>query len=716
MALRIHDPAHTALRRGIRAAIGVPLAVGLSLWLVPNTPGGLIAAFGSLGLIATCDFGGSTRRRLSSLLGAAAVGTVLIIIGALAGLSLVSAVVVTFIVATTLAFVAVLHGAIASGAPAMTIIYVASATLGVSLEKSWTLLAGWAIAIAVAIPISLFVLPRRNTGVVRKACARALMAAADAAQARADGVEPDLGALQSAQADLQRSYLGNPFRASGFNKRDRGLIVLVGQVQALVAAFVRSGTFVMPFSDMQQSRELAHQGAVALRAAAMSLRDPGAPAPSGLAIADGWQRHWGSALDVLTESGSASADEKVNTVYMMFPDRATAISAVRVVILTRRVLGAPPESYPHGPGLHSIPEPPTSRGIQELRAEASLRSPWARLALRTGFGLALAVLVVYILGLSHGFWVVLGVTAILRFDGLTTLKMAGWAVLGTFLGAGAGYLILLLDMHRPAWLWIGLILATFLAVWAQGALNFAIGQAAFSMFVIIGFSVLTWPPDLVTAEQRFQDITIGAIVSIVIALLLWPRGVLSGMIGNVSAAIRATNRLLGQAVGAMQYGVDRLDDAVMSETTHAILRSQEVVDLSLTSTNKGGARFAYDWQGVIDELRTPITAGHLLADWAGDGAPLVSVSPRLGACLNLDLRAVTSAWEAVADEVDGQPTRSHPPDELTLDAITEVVATVNLSDRAVADRVLATIWIHAWLVMSLHAAQATVVPARHPSG
>lgn len=716
MALRIHDPGHIALRRGIRAAIGVPLAVGISLWLVPNTPGGLIAAFGSLGLIATCDFGGSTSRRLSSMLGAAAVGTVLIIVGALAGLTLISAVAVTFVVAATLAFVAVLHGAIASGAPAMTIIYVASATVGVSLSSSWTLLAGWGIAIAVAIPISLFVLPRRNTGVVREACARALLVVADAAEARAAGKAVDEGALRRAQDDVQKSYLGNPFRASGLNQRDRSLIVLVGQVQALVAAFVRSRTFSMPASDMMQSRELANQAAAALRAAARSLQDPGAPAPSGLPVAESWQEQWGAALDVLADDDAASADDRVQTVYAMFPDRATAISAVRIVILTRRVLAVPAEDYPEGPGLHTIPEPPRSQGLQELRAEASLRSPWARLALRTGVGLALAVLVVYVTGLAHGFWVVLGVTAILRFDGLTTLKMAGWAVLGTFIGAGAGFLILVLDMEHPMWLWIGLVLATFVAVWAQGALNFAVGQAAFSMFVIIGFSVLSWPPDLVTAAQRFQDITIGAVVSIVIALLMWPRGVLRGMIANVSAAIRATNRLLGQAVGAMEYGADRLDPAVMSETTQAILRSQEVVDLSLSSTNKGGATFAYQWQGVIDELRTPITTGHLLADWADDGPPLITVDPRLGECLNVDLRAATSAWDEVADEVDGDSARSRPQDQPTLEAISQVAATVDLSDRAVADRVLATIWIHAWLVMSLHAAQASVVPDRQPNG
>ena len=712
MALRIHDPGHIALRRGIRAAIGVPIAVGIALILVPNTPGGLIAAFGSLGLIATCDFGGSTRRRFTSLIGAASVGAIVICIGVLAGLTLVSAVLVTLIVGTGLAFSAVLHGSIASGAPAMTVVYVAATTVAVPLDRAWTLLAGWAIAVAVAIPVSMLVLPRRNVAPVRQACARALLAAADAAESRSAGHGVNAEALQQAQDDLQKSYLGNPFRASGLNDRDRSLIVLVGQVQALLAAFARSEVYAMPPCSRPQTRELSSQAATAFRDAAQCLAHPSSSAPSGLAVAEGWQRQWHEAVDVIASDGTDTTDERVDTVFSMFPDRATAIAAVRVIILTRRVLGAPKEDYPQEP--HAIPEPPVSEGRIELRAEASLRSPWARLALRTGVGLALAVLVVYITGLAHGFWVVLGVTAILRFDGLTTLKMAGQAVVGTFIGAGVGYLILVLDMDHFVWLWIGLILATFVAVWAQGAINFVVGQAAFSMYVIIGFSVLSWPPDLNTAAQRVQDITIGAIVSVVIALLLWPRGVMRGMLANVSSAIHASNRLLSEAVGAMVKGPDDLDRSVISETTGAILRSQEVVDLSLSSSNSGGAAFAYGWQCVIDELRTPTVAGHLLADWASDGSPLATVAPSLGDCLEKELAVVTSAWSEVADEVDGQPPRPRPDDPQTLTAIARDVTTLDVHDRAIADRIVATIWTHAWLLMSLHAAQVAVVPGKAP--
>gem|GEM_PF-6184648 len=69
---------------------------------------------------------------------------ILIAIGAVAGLTPVSAVVVTLVIGTLLAFAAVLHGSVASGAPAMTVVYVAATTVAVPLDRAWTMLASWA--------------------------------------------------------------------------------------------------------------------------------------------------------------------------------------------------------------------------------------------------------------------------------------------------------------------------------------------------------------------------------------------------------------------------------------------------------------------------------------------------------------------------------------------------------------------------------------------
>ena len=709
MALRIHDPGQVALRRGIRAAIAVPVATALSVWLLPHSPAGLMAVFGALGLVATSDFGGSTRRRLTSLLGAGLIGAIVIIIGAVASVTVISAVAVTFVMGSIIAFAAVLHGSIASGAPAITVVYVAATTVGVPIDESWKMLVGWGIALAVSIPVVLFVLPRRDIAPVRQACAEAIRCLADQLDARRTGHEVDVSKLESANGELQRSYLGNPFRASGVNRRDRELLLLVGQVQALLAGVTRGRGYDAPMSDEAITRELISASATALRTLAQALADPHAPAPTGLPVARLWQEQWREAIEVLGRDHAPH--QAIESVGRLFSDRAMAVSAVRLVIIGRRVLDLPAEVYPAGPELHSIPQPPRPDAPKELLAQATLRSPWGRLALRTGTALALAVLVVSISGLAHGFWVVLGVTAILRFDGLTTVKMAFFAVLGTFVGAGIGFLILTVDFSHYGLLWITLILVTFLAVYAQAAIGFVVGQAAFSVFVIVGLTITSWPPNLATATYRLQDVVVGAVISVVIAVLLWPRGVMHGMTMNVAAAIRASNALLRQALEAMLQGASHVDPRMLDETTGAIIRSQEVVDLSLASSSGNAAPFAYEWQMLIDELRTPIVAGHLMADWARDRAPIGEIAPALGPPLTQEMEAATKCWQGLADQIVGAEPGAPPGTPDTLGQLAIAAATLDLRDPHVADRTVAAIWAHGWLHMSLRAAQISVVPS-----
>ena len=709
MALRIHDPGHVALRRGIRAAIAVPVATALSIWLLPHSPAGLMAVFGALGLVATSDFGGTTKRRLTSLLGAGVVGAIVIIIGAVASVTVVTAVAVTFVMGSIIAFAAVLHGSIASGAPAITVMYVAATTVGVPIDQAWKMLVGWGIALAVSIPVVVFVLPRRDIAPVREACMEAIRCLADQLDARRAGHDVDVTKLEAANDELQRSYLGNPFRASGINRRDRELLLLVGQVQALLAGVTRGRGYDAPMSDEAITRELVAASAQALHELADALADPRAPAPTGLPVAQLWQEQWGEAIEVLGRDHAAR--EAIESVGRLFSDRAMAVSAVRLVIIGRRVLDLPAEDYPTGPELHSIPQPPTPDAPKELFAQATLRSPWGRLAIRTGLALALAVLVVSISGLAHGFWVVLGVTAILRFDGLTTVKMAFFAVLGTFVGAGIGFLILYVDFSHYGALWITLILITFLAVYAQAAIGFVVGQAAFSIFVIVGLTITSWPPNLTTATDRLQDVAVGAVISVIIAVLLWPRGVLHGMTMNVAAAIRASNALLRQSLDAMLQGASHVDPRVLDETTGAIIRSQEVVDLSLSSSSGNAAPFAYDWQMLIDELRTPIVAGHLLADWSRDRAPIDKVAPALGPPLIQEMEAATRCWQRLADQIAGAEPTAPPETPDTLGQLATAAGELDLDDLDVADRTVAAVWTHGWLHMSLRAAQISVVPS-----
>ena len=713
MKLQVHDPGSVALRRGIRAAIGVPIACLLALWLLPASPAALVSAFGSLCLIAICDFGGTPMRKLRLLVGAGLVGGLLVVIGVVASSNLVSAVTVTFVVGALLAFSGVLRGSVAASGAAMTIMYVVAVTLGLPAHEVLKALVGWGVALLVAIPISLFILPRRDLSAVRQACVGAVLAFADAIEARAHGVQPDRQSIDAAQDALRRSYLGNPFRAAGLSHRDRALVGLAGQMQGLLSTAGHGRAYPTPMLDEPITVRLNAGSARVLREAAAALSGNTSLNPSAIEIVGEWRGQWANAMAILGGDTSKPVSQRVRDVDALFPDRAMAVASVRVVILVRRVLGLPDEDYDAGPDLPAIPAPPVASGRDDIRANLTLKSPWTRQALRVGLGLSIAVLVVSLMGLAHGLWVVLGVTSVLRFDSLTTMRTAGYALLGTFGGAALGYLVLAADTSYVVVLWIVLVAVTFLAVWVPVALGFAWGQAAFSLFVIVAFTLMTWPPNLATASQRFEDVVVGALVSIVVALLLWPGGVLSGTIANVADAVRTSTRLLRQAVGSLVVG-ETVVPGIVAESGRAMVRSEEVVELSISSTNGAATDYAHQWQEIIDHLRNPNVAGRLLAGWAQGKPPIGSAIPALTEPLMAELDAVTRVWDGVAAEINGALSRDAPEDPQTLPAIAGVAESLDLRDSAVTDRLVAAIWGHGWLRMCLSAGRACEVPTNRP--
>src|SRR5271156_6734022 len=83
----------------------------------------------------------------------------------------------------------------------------------------------------------------------------------------------------------------------------------------------------------------------------------------------------------------------------------------------------------------SGPTPPVRRG---RRGHVSFRSVWFRNSLRGAIGLALAVAVVELTDVEHGFWVVLGTLSVLRSNALGTGANALRAVGGTAIGFVVG--------------------------------------------------------------------------------------------------------------------------------------------------------------------------------------------------------------------------------------------------------------------------------------
>lgn len=707
MGLRIVDPGHVGFRRGIRAAVGTTISMAIAITVLPGTPATVLAAFGSMALLGTADFGGSMRRRTSSLLATGVAGAVLATIGGLAALSVVSIVLVTFVVTGTLAFLVALRGSFANASPALTIVYVASAMVATSVDSIGPLLIGWGIAVAVALPVTLLVLPRRNLAPVRSACVAALQTIAGLIADRASGKPLDHAAVTRSLESLQAAYLGNPFRAAGLRAPDRALLVLVGQVEALLTALGRGGGYLKPVSALPRTKELVQQSAECLHATADAL-GARTPAPSAEPLVDLWQEQWDGAVTALGEPSLGTPAERVDLVDTAFPDRAMAISVVRLNILVRRVLKQPHEHFDES--QHTIPEPPVAHPWRELADQVSLRSPWMRLALRTGVGLALAALVVEIIGIDHGFWVLLGVVATLRMDGVSTLKTSLLALAGTFAGALIGYGLLLAEGTHPVVMWAGLVLVTFLAVYTQATTAYVIGQAAFSLFVIVAFSIANWPPDLGVAAQRVEDIAYGAAISVVVALLMWPRGVIAGLRSNVADAIRRANAVLIGAVTDLIDGGHRVTSHELLESSAAFSRSEEVVEVSLASRQADAVSRANAWQLVIDNLRTLTVGGHLIAGWSSDRPPVSSLVPALGPPLLEDAHATTQAWERTADMVDGTDPGAPPAQAPFIETARTVAAQVDLSQARIADRVVGAVWTHGWIHMAYNAAISAQVP------
>src|SRR5258707_9113087 len=158
-----------------------------------------------------------------------------------------------------------------------------------------------------------------------------------------------------------------------------------------------------------------------------------------------------------------------------------------------------------------------------MRAHLEAPSTVLQDSLRIAIGLALAVFVARSLGISHAFWVVLGTIQVLRSTALGTGRTVILAVVGNAIGVIVGGLFVVLAGNHPAIMWTAFPIAVFGAAYAATTIGLAASQAAFSILLIIVFNLISpagWQVGLV----RIEDLLVGAFISLVVGVLLWPRG------------------------------------------------------------------------------------------------------------------------------------------------------------------------------------------------
>ena len=696
--LEAHDPGRIGLRRGIRAAIALPAALAITMYVIGDMAGAPFAGFGAVGLLMTADYAGSLRERTIDYLITGLVVTVLIPVGWLVSGNAWAAAIATFAMAFLASMVAMMRGNLAVGAPAALLMFIVAVTVGNPDTSVTHALIGWWIAVAVCTTVALIVFPRQREQIARDLLADVLdLSSQMTVAAWIDPVDEERIAAIAARVDttlqqLKGVHAGKPFRPSGATREDRAMSILLDHAWSM-REVIRNPALSKPPTHgagpvSETGRALAHAVADCLRESSVALRNPSVvPTVDALVSA---REVFRAAMTDATFSDSRNGTQPEDLASEIVDRHLVGMASVIAEQTAQLVREVNHHSIQDIEGALSVPQRPL---VGFIRSQLTLTSPWLRNALRSAAGLSIAMFIVGQTSIEDGFWVLLGVIAVLRFDSFTTRRTAWQALLGTVIGVVVtSVIITAVDGHLLV-VWFLLIVSVFLAGWAAVAWNFPIAQAAFSGFVLLLVAIVKWPPQLSTGELRVVDVAIGSAIAVAVALVMWP----SGAVGALNAAMRENvlrtwaylSDVLRAFVAPARNGQLQAD---LEVARRAVLVGAETYDISLMQRGPGmsddGVWVALTADGylMLNLARTmaPFTVDQLPAQW----------SPTLTAVLDRQVAAGNAYWQSVAaaigDGTDRLPIQ--PPSPAEWDRLADPITT-----REEAEGFVATVWLLDWL-------------------
>jgi uncharacterized membrane protein YccC len=137
---------------------------------------------------------------------------------------------------------------------------------------------------------------------------------------------------------------------------------------------------------------------------------------------------------------------------------------------------------------------------------------------------------------------------VLRTNAGATGATALRALLGTVLGFAIGAALLIAIGTSATALWVTLPLAVLIASYAPGVAPFTVGQAAFTVTVVVLFNLLV-PAGWKVGVLRVEDVALGCVVSVLVGVVLWPRGVAPLVGDDLADAYRTGAVYLREAIG-----------------------------------------------------------------------------------------------------------------------------------------------------------------------
>jgi uncharacterized membrane protein YccC len=583
------DPDLLVVKRSVRAAVVMPSVFAFCHQVFSDPQVGLFGALGSFALLLFVEFTGRMRARLVSYGALYLAGCGFIALGTVVSTHEVAAVVAMAFVGFGVLFVGVAAPQAATASTAALLLFVLPVSVVQPPSAVGPRLLGWTIAAAVSIPACLLIWPAPWHDNLRRRLASAVDAVARVARARSEG-RSDAGAQAAVSEELTRlrsQFSGTPYPPTGAAAGAVALSKLVGRVE-----WVASNTTVVggdrwanePRLDVAVTAGVAetlHQ------TAALICDGDGHPVTDPARIeavqesARRLQRLIDTSLEVdvssVTEGttltnggvspvvGSGAVDASLaGSLDPGFHARALGIATEMVADGALEAAGAEAVADRR---LGMADESTTHVFVKRLVSDLSLRSISFRNALRGAIGLAIAVTVIEVTNVQHGFWVVLGTLSVLRSNALGTGATALRAVGGTALGFIAGSAIMIGVANHTVFLWVLLPLAVLVSGIAPAKISFVAGQAAFTVMVVILFNIIQ-PLGWQVGLTRIEDVAIGCGVSIVVGFLFWPRGAIAALGHALSDAFVASSAYQADAVERLTMTSRQVDTNAGQRASH----------------------------------------------------------------------------------------------------------------------------------------------------
>jgi uncharacterized membrane protein YccC len=668
--------------RALRATVVVPGLFALTFEVIGNLQMALFAVFGGFATLVMASFGGTRRDKAIAHLGLAVIGSVALVIGTMVSGTAWLAALVTVPVAFAIFFAGVAGPNAASGVTAALLAYVLPVASAGTAADIPDRLAGWWLASAVSTAAVLVLSPRSSGDRLRAAAAASATALSRqlSAALRGGATTAEREAVTAAKHELMNLFGGTPYPPTGLATADQALsnvAQLLEWCTSLVSDALDGHADLRPGDAAD--RELLGMAAGVLSDVASLLRDQDITSRDVLADIAGLEdARAASAGHQRSLSGDAAGirDGAVQAFHAQVIAIAARTVAADALIAARR---ADPETVAAQRrtwyGAAERDGPPTEGRLAPLAGaagvaarHASLRSVWFLSSARGAVALAAAVLVADLSDVQHGFWVVLGTLSVLRTSAASTGATVMRALAGTVAGFVIGAALLLAIGTGTTALWAALPVAVLVASYAPGTAPFAVGQAAFTITVVVLFNLLV-PAGWKVGLLRIQDVAIGCAVSLVVGALFWPRGAAAVVGDDLADAFRRGAAYLTQAVDWALGLRPRAPDAAVAAVSAGI-RLDDALRGFLAE--QGTKRVPKEdlWRLVMATMRLRLTANSLAggggthADAGGpagrDGAAADGRADPVTAALTRQAADLADFYERVAVEV-GPPHHDEPP-------------------------------------------------------